>query len=97
LRIAKTLPLAETLRKEIDTFTVKISSSGHESYEAWREQDHDDLVLALALALWSTRRTERPWGVSGPVKLTRGMGEEEPVRRQGALGYGAEGQDWLDW
>lgn len=24
--------------------------SGHDSYEAWREQEHDDLVLAVGLA-----------------------------------------------
>lgn len=33
-------------------FKVKISTSGHDSYEAWREGDHDDLVLAALLALW---------------------------------------------
>lgn len=29
----------------------------HDSYEAWRERGHDDLVLALALACW---RAEQP-------------------------------------
>jgi hypothetical protein len=27
-------------------------STAHDSYEAWREGDHDDLVLATALACW---------------------------------------------
>jgi hypothetical protein len=27
-------------------------STGHDSYEAWRESIHDDLVLAVSLACW---------------------------------------------
>jgi hypothetical protein len=36
---------------------VKINiATGHDSYEAWREGDHDDLVLAVALACWTGER-----------------------------------------
>jgi len=28
-------------------------ATGHDSYEAWREGDHDDIVLSLAVACWS--------------------------------------------
>lgn len=53
LKIASALPLAETLREEILSFRIKTNLvTGHESFEAWREKDHDDLVLATALALW---------------------------------------------
>jgi hypothetical protein len=52
LRIAKDLPEAETLVRELLAFQAKITVSGHDTYEAWREGEHDDLVLALALALW---------------------------------------------
>ena len=53
LKIARDLPLAEVLVREMQNFRVKISlSTGHDSYEAWREGDHDDLVLAVALACW---------------------------------------------
>lgn len=55
LRIAKELPLASVLTAELEGFQVKISLSGHDSYgagEDWRENNHDDLVLAVALALW---------------------------------------------
>jgi hypothetical protein len=31
---------------------IKISVSGNESFEAWRESVHDDLVLATAMAVW---------------------------------------------
>jgi phage FluMu gp28-like protein len=50
LKIADTLEHAETLKSELLNFRVKVNiSTGHDSYEAWREGD-DDLVLAAALA-----------------------------------------------
>jgi hypothetical protein len=30
--------------------------TAQDSYEHWRESDHDDLVLATALACWAARR-----------------------------------------
>jgi len=51
LKIAEGMPLSDTLRKELLSFRVKINiATGHDSYEAWREGDHDDLVLAVAMA-----------------------------------------------
>lgn len=52
LKIAKDLPLAGTLTKELEAFRVKVTSERNETYGSWRERDHDDLVLALALAVW---------------------------------------------
>ena len=53
LRIAEGLSLAETLKKELLNFRVKIDpKTAHDSYEHWREGDHDDLVLAAAMACW---------------------------------------------
>ena len=52
LRIARGLRESETLLRELLNFRVKISLSGHDTYEAWREQEHDDLVLAVGLAAW---------------------------------------------
>jgi hypothetical protein len=52
LRIARGLKESETLLRELLNFRVKISLAGHDSYEAWREQEHDDLVLAVGLAAW---------------------------------------------
>jgi hypothetical protein len=52
MKIASALPEAEVLVKELLTFQVKITSNAHDSYGAWREGAHDDLVLALALATW---------------------------------------------
>jgi hypothetical protein len=51
LRIAN-LPERELLVRELLAFRVKVSAAGNETFEAWREKDHDDLVLAVALAAW---------------------------------------------
>jgi hypothetical protein len=53
LHIAEGLQEAKTLKDELGKFTVKITEALNETYEAWREQDHDDLVLAVALAAWA--------------------------------------------
>jgi hypothetical protein len=59
LRIGAALPFAHALTGELQNFRVKLNERGHDSYGAgpagddWREGgEHDDLVLALALATW---------------------------------------------
>jgi hypothetical protein len=53
LKIAEDLELWPVLRKELLTFRRKQNTiTAHISYEHWRESDHDDLVLACALACW---------------------------------------------
>jgi hypothetical protein len=53
LRIAEGLPEAATLKRELLNFRVKVNpATAHDSYEHWREGDHDDLVLATAMACW---------------------------------------------
>jgi hypothetical protein len=60
LKIASGLELAEVLRAELLNFRIKVNiSTAHDSYEAWREGDHDDLVLAAALAAWGASRSAR--------------------------------------
>jgi hypothetical protein len=61
LKIAPELELAPVLKKELLNFRVKIDPrTAHDSYEHWREGDHDDLVLATALACWF-REYLRKW------------------------------------
>lgn len=54
LNVAKSLPEASNFIREAQTFQVKINDNAHDSYGAWREGTHDDLVLAVAIALWAT-------------------------------------------
>lgn len=61
LKISKKLPLASVLQTELMNFKVKIDPvTAHDSYSAWREQDHDDLVLSVALAAWWGARYVEP-------------------------------------
>jgi hypothetical protein len=57
LKIAAGLPDTQVLVQELQNFRVTISLAGHDSYgagtgEEWRVGAHDDLVLAVAIALW---------------------------------------------
>jgi hypothetical protein len=53
LALSDQLPFAQEIRREMQSFTAKINpETAHESFLAWREQDHDDLLLALAMACW---------------------------------------------
>jgi len=56
LRIARDLPLTPIITQELENFRAKRSLlTGHDSYgagEDWREGNHDDCVLAVAMACW---------------------------------------------
>ena len=57
LKVAQGLELWPILRTELLNFRRKVNlKTGHDSYEHWRETDHDDLVLAAALAAWGAQR-----------------------------------------
>lgn len=88
--IAEGLPLAPVLTNELVNFKMKINlETGHDSYEAWRESVHDDLVLAVAMACWygesvpdtgppsiGTPRWEKGPGAGRPTRLIRGRPHE---------------------
>lgn len=63
LRIPRNLPDADLLERELLRFRAKISLSGNDTYEAWREKDHDDLVLAVALACWLNEKGRDGWSM----------------------------------
>lgn len=56
LKIASSLKEASTLTAELLAFKVNLNAKGHDRYGNdvgdWRENPHDDLVLATALACW---------------------------------------------
>jgi hypothetical protein len=63
LKFADALTLAPTLVQEMLSFQVKISDNAHDSYGAWREGAHDDLLLAVMLACWWPTRARPRAGV----------------------------------
>jgi hypothetical protein len=56
LQIAEQLPYAQTLCQELLAFRPKVRTSADETAADWREQAHDDLVFAVALAVWMAER-----------------------------------------
>jgi hypothetical protein len=66
LKVARELPLAGTLATEMRGFRVRLTQTGREAYgndvteSLWREADHDDLVLSVALAVWHGESQPRP-------------------------------------
>lgn len=65
LHIVPVLPEAKMLAHELTNFRMKIDPvTAHDSYAAWREAEHDDLVLAVALACWAAEAR-----VGGPVHV----------------------------
>lgn len=82
LHVRSKLALAKVLTAEMLAFKVKINAHANESYEAWREGDHDDLVLSVALAVW--------WGERNAQGGWKGAGEDAKERRR--LAHLAKGE-----
>lgn len=58
-------PEATILRGELMHFRAKVLPNGYETYESARERDHDDLVLAVALACWYKHYHGEPRYIDG--------------------------------
>jgi hypothetical protein len=52
VKFASQLPEAKTLASELQNFQLTITENANDTYEG-RKGSHDDLVLAVALALWA--------------------------------------------
>jgi hypothetical protein len=59
LKIAQSLPESGTLGRELENYRVKITMAANEVFGAWRDGQHDDLVLATALTVWWAERQPR--------------------------------------
>ena len=57
LRIPRALPDAAVLTRELQEFRVKYTDAGNATFNA-REGEHDDLVLALAIAVFGLSESE---------------------------------------
>jgi hypothetical protein len=83
------VPEREVLVKELGTFKVKVTINANETFEAWRERDKDDMVLATTIAAWLGARAGLPWRNPPVVETPRrrlepGLPpEEQPARNKG--------------
>jgi hypothetical protein len=62
LHIAKQLKEAVALRRELLSVKQRESDTGRVKLGAEGAGQHDDLVMALALACWRAKRKEIGWG-----------------------------------
>ena len=60
LKVARGLRFAGALERELRAFERRISARGHDSYGAVGAGAHDDLVIAVALAVWWADMPVRP-------------------------------------
>jgi len=75
LKMSWKLKLAQALQGEMLNFKCKINpETAHDSYSAWREDDHDDLVLSVALATWWGERMPRGIKFPTPKEAITGGG-----------------------
>ncbi|MFZ2414964.1 MAG: hypothetical protein WAW33_03150 [Minisyncoccia bacterium] len=81
-KVSDKLKLGPILQAEMLNFKVKIDPvTAHDSYSAWRDNEHDDLVLSAALAAWWAERQPKPCGpltfagqTKRPINSTTGSG-----------------------
>lgn len=70
----------DALKKELVDFRVKISKAANEQFGAWGSGQHDDMVIALTLALWLGEQTAGAGvsGISMPAVGKRNVVERAP-------------------
>jgi hypothetical protein len=96
LQIARSLPDASLLVRELQQFQVKITAAANEIFGVWRNGQHDDLVLAVALACWWSERTppfEAPttMPIRGGARLLERMAQSQTqAMRVGLFGLGSD-------
>jgi hypothetical protein len=73
LKILRELDEAETLIRELQDFRMEFTAAGHMTFSA-RSGKHDDLVLALAIAVWRAHRGGNAGWVFLEAMRLRGMG-----------------------
>jgi hypothetical protein len=78
LHVAESLPDAATLTDELRKFEARITAAANVVY-THREGEHDDLVLATALALWGAKKRENNELVIGTYL---GQGVARPYGRR---------------
>jgi hypothetical protein len=67
LQIGAALPFADTLVRELENFKVKINDNANDIYGA-RSGEHDDLVLAVCLAVWAGNTFDNsPYELDSPL------------------------------
>lgn len=80
IQISGQLPNASLLAKELENFRVKITDAANETFGAFRQGEHDDMVIAVAMAVWLGERygDSGVEGISLPREGERNIIESAP-------------------
>ncbi len=85
-KIRKGVPHVDKLVKELRNFTAKITLAGNETFEAWRDNLHDDICLGCAIAVYIAERHGGPYR---PPQFLQARKLEQPHQRgPGLFGSG---------
>jgi hypothetical protein len=60
IKVAPGVKEGDVLKNEMAAFRMKKTASGNQTFEAWRESEHDDLCLALCITTWWAERMPEP-------------------------------------
>jgi hypothetical protein len=92
IKISSELEHATALAHELAGMRRRITAAGTDQYGVWREGEHDDLVLALALAVWYAERlpqrmriTKRPEPSAEEREQLRAASHREPLTPESGL------------
>jgi hypothetical protein len=96
LKVSWKLKLAKILSGEMLNFKVKIDQvTAHDSYSSWRESDHDDLLLAVAMAAWFGERS-RPRRPS-PRAPSQAVAFGDPYLAEANESIGGQDEEPASW
>jgi hypothetical protein len=94
LKVAAKLPEKDALLNELRSYEVDFSDAGRALMGA-RKGAHDDLVNAVALAVYWLRRSDRASGVQGWMEAE--AAREHTAGKGPPTGRDNDGEPWLPW
>lgn len=101
LQIASSLAHAPELCQELAAYRVRPVLPVHDAVLSWRERPHDDLLLALGLAVWLGERWPEPY--TGPLVYDNAVDSEGSDREHllpailAALDAEEDATGWWAW
>lgn len=67
IEFAGDLPELDLLKTELRNFEMRFTAKGNDTYSA-KGANHDDMVIALSLAVWSAKNTDESFDEDLPLK-----------------------------
>lgn len=81
LEFAGDMPELPLLIDELQNFEMRFTAKGNDTYSAKGSKNHDDLVLALSLAVWSAKNTDENFDADMTLKQALSWSGKRSVSR----------------